>query len=150
MSLLVLSRSFREEERSFLAEKAPSRWASGYKVELWRLLIKVKVKVQLFVAPWAIQSMEFFRQDYRSGLPFHSPGDLPNPRVEPRSPALQANYLPSEPPGKPKNTGVGSLSLLYPFSRRSSWPRNRTGVSCILGRFFTNWALGKLNFRNWC
>ena len=39
-------------------------------------------------------------------------GDLPNPVVEPRSLALQADSLPAEPPGKPKNTGVGSLSLL--------------------------------------
>ena len=43
---------------------------------------------------------------------FLSPGDLPNPGIEPRSPALQADSLPAEPPGKPKNTGVGSLSLL--------------------------------------
>ena len=42
-----------------------------------------------------------------------SPGDLPNPGIEPRSPALQTNSLPAEPPGKPKNTGVGSLSLLH-------------------------------------
>ena len=40
------------------------------------------------------------------------PRDLPNPGIKPRSPALQADSLPSEPPGKPKNTGVGSLSLL--------------------------------------
>ena len=39
-------------------------------------------------------------------------GDLPNPEIKPRSPALQADSLPAEPPGKPKNTGVGSLSLL--------------------------------------
>ena len=45
--------------------------------------------------------MEFSRQEYWSGLPFPSPGDLPNPEVEPRSPALQADALPSEPPGKP-------------------------------------------------
>ena len=38
--------------------------------------------------------------------------DLPNPGIEPRSPALQADSLPAEPPGKPKNTGVGGLSLL--------------------------------------
>ena len=43
---------------------------------------------------------------------FPSPGDLPYPGIEPRSPALQADSLPAEPPGKPKNTGVGSLSLL--------------------------------------
>ena len=45
-------------------------------------------------------------------VPFPSPGDLLNPGIEPRSPALQAVSLPAEPPGKPKNTGVGSLSLL--------------------------------------
>ena len=43
---------------------------------------------------------------------FPSPGDLPNPGIKPRSPALQAGSLPAEPQGKPKNTGVGSLSLL--------------------------------------
>ena len=42
------------------------------------------------------------RQEYWSGLLFSSPGDLPDPRIEPRSPALQANSLPSEPPGKSK------------------------------------------------
>ena len=43
---------------------------------------------------------------------FHSPGDLPNPGIKPRSPTLQADSLPAEPQGKPKNTRVGSLSLL--------------------------------------
>ena len=51
--------------------------------------------------------MEFSRLEYWSGQPFPSPGDLPNPGIKPRSPALQADYLPSEPQGKPKNTGVG-------------------------------------------
>ena len=46
------------------------------------------------------------------GEPFPSPGDLPNPGIEPRSPTLQADSLPTEPPGKPKNTGRESLSLL--------------------------------------
>ena len=56
--------------------------------------------------------MEFSRPEYWSGYPFPSPGDLQNPGIEPRSPALQADSLPSAPLGKPKNTGVGSLSLL--------------------------------------
>ena len=43
---------------------------------------------------------------------FPSLGDLPNPGIKPRSPTLQADSLPAEPPGKPMNTGVGSLSLL--------------------------------------
>ena len=46
--------------------------------------------------------MGFSRQEYWSGLPFPSPGDLPDPGTEPRSPTLQADSLPSEPPGKPK------------------------------------------------
>ena len=50
--------------------------------------------------------------EYWSGLPCPLSGDLPNPGIEPRSPALQADSLPAEPWGKPKNTGVGSLSLL--------------------------------------
>ena len=45
--------------------------------------------------------MGFSRQEYRSGLPFPSPKDLPNPGIEPRSSTLQAATLPSEPPGKP-------------------------------------------------
>ena len=47
-------------------------------------------------------SMGFSRQVYWSGLPFPSPGDLPDPGMEPRSPALQADALPSEPLGMPK------------------------------------------------
>ena len=46
-------------------------------------------------------TMEFFRQEYWSGLPFPSPGDLPVPKIEPGSPALQADALPSEPQGSP-------------------------------------------------
>ena len=54
----------------------------------------------------------FSRQEYCSGLPCPPPGDLPNPGIEPRSPALQEDSLPAEQQGNPKNTGVGSLSLL--------------------------------------
>ena len=57
-------------------------------------------------------SKGFFRQEYFSGLPYPLPGDLPSPGIKPRSPALQADSLPSEPPGKPMNTGVGSI--LFP------------------------------------
>ena len=73
-------------------------------------MVKVKVRllshVRLFATPWtvayqALLSMGFSRQEYWSGLPFPSPGDLPDPGIEPRSPALQADALTSEPPGKP-------------------------------------------------
>ena len=62
-------------------------------------------RVQLFATSWTIAhqaplSMGFFRQEYWSGLPFPSPGDLPDPGIEPRSPALQADALLSELPGK--------------------------------------------------
>ena len=56
--------------------------------------------------------LEFSRQEYWNRLPCPAPGDLPNPGIEPRSPTLQADSLLSESPGKPKNTGVGSLFLL--------------------------------------
>ena len=57
--------------------------------------------------PWI-----FSRQEYWSRFPCPLPGDLPNPGIKPRSPKLQVDCLPSEPPGKPKNTGMGSLSVL--------------------------------------
>ena len=74
----------------------------------WKEKVKVKVlsHVHLFVTPWTITyqvplSMGFSKQEYWSGLPFPSPGDLPNPGIEPRSLSLQADALPSESPGKP-------------------------------------------------
>ena len=56
-------------------------------------------------------------------LPCPPPGNLPNPGTEPRSPTLQADSLLSEPPGKPKNTGVGSLSFLQGIfpTQESNW-----------------------------
>ena len=76
--------------------------------------VKVKVKslnrVRLFATLWTVAhqappSVEFSRQEYCSGLPFPSPGDLPDPGIKPRSPSLQADALPSEPPGKPMSIG---------------------------------------------
>ena len=64
-------------------------------------------RVQLFVTPWTVAyqappSMGFSRQQYWSGLPFPSPGDLPDPGIEPGSPALQADALTYEPPESPQ------------------------------------------------
>ena len=59
--------------------------------------------------------MGFSRQEYWSRLPFPSPGDLPDPEIEPRSPALQADFLPSEPPRKVK-VKVKSLSHVQLFA----------------------------------
>ena len=58
-------------------------------------------RVRLFATLWTIQSMGFSRPEYWSGQPFPSPGALPNPGIWPRSPALQADSLPTELPGKP-------------------------------------------------
>ena len=62
-------------------------------------------RVRLFVTSWTVArqaplSMGFSRQEYWSGLPCPPPGDLPNPGIQPRSPALQEDSLPTEPPGK--------------------------------------------------
>ena len=123
-----------------------------------RTLKKIKLKpymwvwkslscVQLFATPWTVAyqaplSMGFCRQEYWSGLPFPSPGELPNPGIEPRSPVLQADALPSEPPDyivhgiRPEYwSGVA-----FPFSRGSSQLRDQTQISCIAGGFFTIWA----------
>ena len=56
-------------------------------------------------SPQVPLSMGFSREEYWSGLPFPSPGDLPNPGIAPRSPVLQEDSLPSEPPGKPCEEG---------------------------------------------
>ena len=68
--------------------------------------VKLLSSVWLFAIPWTVTyqvppSIKFSRQRYWSGLPFPTPGDFPDPGIEPKSPALQADALPSEPPGKP-------------------------------------------------
>ena len=73
--------------------------------------------IQLFVTPWIIQSMEFSRSEYWSGSGQNTgEGRVAFPisrgSSQPRSPTLQVDSLPAEPQGKPKNTGVGSPSLL--------------------------------------
>ena len=70
--------------------------------------------VRLFATPWTAAyqpslSMEFSRQKYWSALPFPSPEDLSNPGIKPGSPTLQANALPSEPPGKPFHAKMGMI-----------------------------------------
>ena len=67
--------------------------------------VKSLCRVRLFVAPWTVAyqaspSMGFSRQEYWNGLPFPSPGDLPDPGIELESPTLEADTLTSEPPGK--------------------------------------------------
>ena len=84
--------------------------AAGLQETEYALKVKVKVKslsrVRLFATPWTVAyqappSLGFSRQEYWSGLPFPSPGDLPDPRIKPRSLAMQVDSFLSEPPGKP-------------------------------------------------
>ena len=107
-------------------------------------------RAQLLATPWtgvyqAPPSMGVSRHEYWSGLPFPSPGDLPNPRIESRSPALQADSLPAEPLGKPGNTHMLVIqlcpTLCYPMDC-SPWnsPGHSTGVgslSLLQGIFLT-------------
>ena len=122
-------------------------------------------------------SMGLSRQEYWSGLPFPSPGDLSHPGIELRSPASQAGSLLSEPPGKPHKYPCVKVAQLCPtlcdptncslqgssihgvfqarvlewvaisFSRGSFPPRDRTQVSCTVGRCFTILAREMVKYR---
>ena len=100
--------------------------------QIARTIVKVKMKslshFGLFVTPWTVAyqaplSMGFSRQEYWSGLPFPSPGNLPDLGIEPRFPALDADALTSEPPGKTrtilreknKTRGITVHVLNYPL-----------------------------------
>ena len=80
--------------------------------------VKSLSRVRLFATLWTVAhqtplSMGFSRQEYWSGLPFPSPGDLPDPGIEPRFPALQADTLTSEPPGNSRRWVIEDLALIY-------------------------------------
>ena len=88
-----------------------------------------------FVTPWAMAhqallSMEFYRQEYWSGLPFPSPGDLPDPGTEPASlvsPALAGGFFTTEPPGKShKDLMLHTITL---GARVSAYEFGRTQIS---------------------
>ena len=82
--------------------------------------VKLLSRVRLFATPWTVAyqaplSMGFSRQECWSELPFPSPGDLPEPGIKPGSPALQADALPSEPPGKPCLVATLCTTLCEPM-----------------------------------
>ena len=88
-------------------------------IKIKKCKVKLLNYVQLFVTPWTITyqaplTMGFSWQEYWSGLPFPSPRDPPNPGIKLRSSVLQADALPSEPPGKPK---IKNTSLQKALSR---------------------------------
>ena len=92
-------------------------------------------RVRLFATPWTVAhqappSMGFSRQEYCSGLPFPSPGDLPNPGIEPKSPTWQEDALSSEPPG---NTEKGKAIPFSIFAWRIPWTEEP-------GRLYSPWG----------
>ena len=96
-------------------KKSIGKWNCIYP---WKVKVKSLSHVWLFATPWTVAhqarlSIEFSRQEYWSGLPFPSPGDLPDAGIEPRFPALQADTLPSEPPGKPIKS-LSNVSSVLP------------------------------------
>ena len=104
----------------------PKKWKSKSFSPVW-----------LFSTLWTVAhqaplSMAFSQQEYWNGLPCPPPWDFPNLGIEPRSPPLQADSLPSEPSGKPRILEW----VAYAFSWGSAWPRNQTEFFCIAGEFF--------------
>ena len=102
---------------TYISNRQPCKGHFGLFFLLPPLKWKSLSHVQHFVTPWTVASqaplsMEFSRPEHWNRKLFPSPGDLPKPGIKSSSPALQVNSLLSEPPGKPKNIGVGSLSLL--------------------------------------
>ena len=87
--------------------------------------------------PWTRQSMGFSWPEHCSRWPCSSPGHLPNPRMEPGLPHCRQILCQLSQPGSQRILEW----VAYPFSRGPSRPRNRTGIVCIVGGFFTNWAI---------
>ena len=117
--------------------------------------VKSLSHVRLFATPWTVAyqapwSMGFSRQEYWSGLLFPCPGDLPNPGIEPRSPALQVNCLPAEPPENPPKNKAKCVRIK--FDQQNSQKFTTTLIKCRakkenkqkLNRF----VLGPLNVRD--
>ena len=115
--------------------------------------------VQLFVTPWTaspqtLLSMEFPKQEYWSGLPFPSPGALPDPGSEPvHAQLLQSCLTLCDPkdcslPGSSVHEILQARILEWvaiPFFRGSTWPRDRTWVSCIAGSL--NWLSHQVDYK---
>ena len=79
-----------------------------------------KLHLTLFLTPWTVAhqaplSMGFSREEYRSGLPFSSPGDLSDPGIEPVSSALAGGFFTTEPPGKATYTYIPSFLYFLPI-----------------------------------
>ena len=112
--------------------------------------VKSLSRVRLFATPWTVAyqappSMGFSRQEYWSGLPFPSLGDLPNPGIEPESPALQADALPSEPqwsggPDQNQEGGCGETGEKEGARRRQAMLLRSAGPGVLLEPRTQDWT----------
>ena len=115
--------------------------------------MKAKVKllspVWLFATLWTVAyqaplSMGFSRQEDWSGLPFPSPGDLPDPEIEPRPPTLEADTLTSEPPGKPNQVilyNLFNLAVSFFWFVKSSHNITSSKLLRCLNEYVKFWAV---------
>jgi len=116
-------------------------WASVCRFLFLPLIPSVDILLFLFLpflSPPSPAPSSLFPFYFPLSPSFPSPGDLPNPGIEPRSPTLQADSLPAEPQENPKNTRVGSLSLLQQIfpTQESNW-----------GLLYCRWILYQLSYQ---
>ena len=105
--------------------------------------------VQFLLTPWTVAcqaplSIGFPRQEYWSGLLFPSPGDLPDSRIEPESPALASTFFTTESPGKPQHVDVQFGSVVQSFSRVCLFATPWTAVHQASLSITNSWSLLKL------
>ena len=108
VSIKILKLNSSLAGRGKTEERRDRKWEVYYVVIVYSL-----IHVQLFVTPWTVAhqtslSMQFSRQEYWSEFPLPSPGDLPDPGIEPMSPTLAGKFFTTEPPGKP-----GTMCFIY-------------------------------------
>ena len=131
----------------FIVQLSYSYMTTGKTIALTRLS-----HVQLFATPWTVAhqvflSMEFYRQEYYSGLPFPSPGSLLKPGIKPGSPALQADSLPSKLQGSPTFYYLYSeCPSLSPFPTSPSGTRLTPTILSMFSKVFISFRKPLLNF----
>ena len=111
---------------------------SGYTITMCDIESESRSVVSDSATPETVLSMEFSRPEYWSGQPFPSLGDLPNPGIEPRFPAFQADSLPAEPQGKP----MYDISCFFSIDAI----QKKTSIFCLL----TEQSFLILQFRHFC
>ena len=116
--------------------------------------VKSLSRVRLFATPRTVAhpippSMGFSRQEYWNGLPFPSPGDLPNPGIKPESPTFQADALTSEPPGKPSAAAKSLQSCPTLYDSRDGSPPDSSIPGILQARTLEWVAISSSNAWKW-